>query len=169
MGVLVVGSPALECMQLPFSTPYLPMRVENEPRQAILRDRNRTCVVQWELFNELHRPVLKQMMRPMAMLARDLDPTRLILDESGGWAYGANMYLPSEALATEDGIFVEGMLVGFTDDLIPYADGQNDRDERHRQRDQQQFLTIDVPTQYRTRRDCDCTDNPHTPVDLNFC
>ena len=96
MGVLVVGSPALECMQLPFSTPYLPMRVENEVRKAILRDRNRTCVVQWELFNELHRPVLKQMMRPMAMLARDLDPTRLILDESGGWAYGANMYLPNQ-------------------------------------------------------------------------
>lgn len=94
MGVLVVGSPALECMQLPLSTPYLPKRVENEIRQAILRDRNRACIVQWELFNELHRPVLNQMMRPMAMLARELDPTRLILDESGGWAFGANMYLP---------------------------------------------------------------------------
>ena len=94
MGVLVVGSPALECMQLPFSTPYLPARVENEVRSAIIRDRNRPSIVQWELFNELHRPVLKQMMRPMAMLARDLDPTRLILDESGGWAFGANMYLP---------------------------------------------------------------------------
>ena len=96
MGVLVVGSPALECMTLPRSTPYLPKRVEHEVRQSILRDRNRACIVQWELFNELHRPVLKQLMRPMAMLARDLDPTRLILDESGGWAFGANMYLPHE-------------------------------------------------------------------------
>jgi hypothetical protein len=94
MGVLVVGSPALECMRLPLSSPYLPARVKNEVTQAILRDRNRACVVQWELFNELHRPVLKQLMRPMAMVARELDPTRLILDESGGWAYGANMYLP---------------------------------------------------------------------------
>ncbi len=94
MGVLVVGSPALECMQLPLSTPYLPSRVKNEITQAVLRDRNRACVVQWELFNELHRPVLKQLMRPMAMITRQLDPTRLILDESGGWAYGANMYLP---------------------------------------------------------------------------
>lgn len=101
MGVLVVGSPALECMRLPLSTPYLPMRVENEVRRAILRDRNRTCIVQWELFNELHRPVLKQMMRPMAMLARSLDPSRLILDESGGWAYGANMYLPDAYEATK--------------------------------------------------------------------
>ncbi|MEM8889646.1 MAG: sugar-binding domain-containing protein [Bacteroidota bacterium] len=101
MGVLVVGSPALECMRLPLSTPYLPMRVENEVKQAILRDRNRACIIQWELFNELHRPVLKQMMRPMAMLARELDPTRLILDESGGWAYGANMYLPYAYEATK--------------------------------------------------------------------
>ena len=101
MGVLVVGSPALECMQLPFSTPYLPGRVENEVRQAILRDRNRACIVQWELFNELHRPVLKQLMRPMANLARSLDPTRLILDESGGWAFGANMYLPGRYVPTK--------------------------------------------------------------------
>lgn len=96
MGVLVVGSPVLECMALPLSTPYLPRRVENEIRESVLRDRNRTCVVQWELFNELHRPILSQMMRPTAMLTRDLDPTRLILDESGGWAFGANMYLPFE-------------------------------------------------------------------------
>ena len=101
MGVLVVGSPALECMTLPLSTPYLPKRVEHEVRRSILRDRNRACIVQWELFNELHRPVLKQLMRPMAMLARSLDPTRLILDESGGWAYGANMYLPNEYEPTQ--------------------------------------------------------------------
>ncbi|MEM7380825.1 MAG: glycoside hydrolase family 2 TIM barrel-domain containing protein, partial [Bacteroidota bacterium] len=96
MGIMVVGSPALECMRLPLSTPYLPKRVENEVRQTILRDRNRACIIQWELFNELHRPILKQLMRPMAMVARTLDPTRLILDESGGWAFGANMYLPNE-------------------------------------------------------------------------
>ncbi|MBF0199426.1 MAG: hypothetical protein HQL32_17055, partial [Planctomycetes bacterium] len=96
MGVLVVGSPTLECMTLPLSTAYLPKRVESEIRESVLRDRNRACIVQWELFNELHRPVLKQMMRPMAMLARELDPSRLILDESGGWAYGASLYLPCE-------------------------------------------------------------------------
>ena len=101
MGILVVGSPALECMRLPLSTPYLSKRVENEVRETILRDRNRACVVQWELFNELHRPVLKQLIRPMAMVTRTLDPTRLILDESGGWAFGANMYLPNEYEPTQ--------------------------------------------------------------------
>jgi beta-galactosidase len=96
LGVLTVGSMAIECMDFPVETARLPMWVENEVRESILRDRNRACVVQWELFNELKRPVLKQMLHPMAMLARQLDPTRLILDESGGWAQGASMYLPYE-------------------------------------------------------------------------
>ena len=39
-----------------------------------------------ELFNELIQPVMIQMLRPMSIKARELDPTRLILDESGGWA-----------------------------------------------------------------------------------
>jgi hypothetical protein len=96
MGVMTVGSLAIECMGFPVESARLPGWVENEVRQTILRDRNRACVVQWELFNELKRPVLKQMLHPMSMLARELDPTRLILDESGGWAQGANLYLPYE-------------------------------------------------------------------------
>ncbi|MDF7823924.1 glycoside hydrolase family 2 TIM barrel-domain containing protein [Pontiellaceae bacterium B12227] len=94
MGVLTVGSLVVECMDFPYESASLPRWVENEVRESILRDRNRACVVQWELFNELKRPVLKRLMHPMSMLARQLDPTRLILDESGGWAHGASMYLP---------------------------------------------------------------------------
>jgi len=101
MGVLTVGSLAIECMDFPFESASLPGWVENEVRQSILRDRSRTCVVQWELFNELKRPVLKRMLRPMAVLARSLDPTRMILDESGGWAQGANLYLPYESEPTK--------------------------------------------------------------------
>jgi hypothetical protein len=101
MGVLTVGSLAIECMDFPVESPNLPGWVENEVRESILRDRNRACVVQWELFNELKRPVLMRLLHPMAMLARELDPTRLILDESGGWAQGANMYLPYQSVATK--------------------------------------------------------------------
>ena len=97
MGVLTVGSLVVECMDFPFESAHLPRWVENEVRESILRDRNRTCVVQWELFNELKRPVLMRLLHPMAMLARELDPTRLILDESGGWAQGANMFLPYQS------------------------------------------------------------------------
>jgi len=101
MGVMTVGSFAIECMDYPIETARLPGWVENEVRETILRDRNRACVVQWELFNELKRPVLKRLLWPMTMLARRLDPTRLILDESGGWAQGANMYLPYQSEPTK--------------------------------------------------------------------
>ena len=96
MGVMVVGSPALECMDLPVNTPDLPSRVIYELEQTILRDRNRASIVMWELYNEVRRPILKQMMAETSMMARDIDPSRLILDESGGWAFGAKVYLPNE-------------------------------------------------------------------------
>ncbi len=101
IGVMTVGSMAIECMDFPFESARLPRWAENEIRQSILRDRNRTCVVQWELFNELKRPVLIQLLHPMSMLARKLDPTRMILDESGGWAQGASMFLPYESEPTK--------------------------------------------------------------------
>ncbi|NQU54554.1 MAG: beta galactosidase jelly roll domain-containing protein [Bacteroidetes bacterium] len=94
IGVLTVGSLVTECMHRPISTPRLPFVVENEVRKTILANRNRTCIVQWELFNEINRPILAQMLNSMSLLARELDPTRMILDESGGWGEGANVYLP---------------------------------------------------------------------------
>ena len=103
MGVLTVGSLAIECMKRPIDSPSLAGWIENEVRQSIWRDRNRTCVVQWELFNEINddQPNLKRLLHPMSVLARQLDPTRLILDESGGWAQGANMYLPYQSEPTK--------------------------------------------------------------------
>ena len=101
IGVMTVGSMVIECMDFPFESARLPGWAENEIRESILRDRNRTCVVQWELFNELKRPVLIQLLHPMSMLARKLDPTRMILDESGGWAQGASMFLPYESEPTK--------------------------------------------------------------------
>ena len=95
MGVLVIGGLPIECMRRwPTVTPHLRDRIENEVRSAILRDRNRACIVQWEIFNEIMREDLERLKHSTSMLARRLDPTRLILDESGGFAGGANIYLP---------------------------------------------------------------------------
>ena len=95
MGVLVIGGLPIECMKRwPTVTPHLRDRIENEVRSAILRDRNRACIVQWEIFNEIMREDLERLKHSTSMLARHLDPTRLILDESGGFAGGANIYLP---------------------------------------------------------------------------
>ena len=46
IGVMTVGSMAIECMDFPFESARLPGWVENEIRESILRDRNRTCVMQ---------------------------------------------------------------------------------------------------------------------------
>ncbi|MCX6905498.1 MAG: hypothetical protein NTW03_18880, partial [Verrucomicrobia bacterium] len=45
MGVLTVGSLAVECMDFPVESARLPGWVENEVRESIRRDRSRTCVV----------------------------------------------------------------------------------------------------------------------------
>ena len=95
MGVLVIGGLPIECMRRwPTVTPHLRDRIENEVRSAVLRDRNRACIVQWEVFNEIMREDLERLKHSTSMLARRLDPTRLILDESGGFAGGSNIYLP---------------------------------------------------------------------------
>jgi hypothetical protein len=97
MGVMVIGSLPIECMRRwPTVTPHLRDRIENEVRSAVLRDRNRACIVQWEIFNEIMREDLERLKHSMSMLARRLDPTRLILDESGGFAGGSNIYRPYE-------------------------------------------------------------------------
>ena len=95
MGMMVIGGMPIECMRRwPTVTPHLRDRIENEVRSAVLRDRNRACIVQWEIFNEILREDLERLKHPVSMLARRLDQTRLILDESGGFAGGSNIYLP---------------------------------------------------------------------------
>lgn len=45
----------------------------------------------WEVFNEVHRQELKRLRHPMALVARSLDESRMILDESGGFYDGASV------------------------------------------------------------------------------
>jgi hypothetical protein len=95
MGLMVVGGFPIECMKnWPTVTPHLRDRIESEVRSGILRDRNRACVVQWEIFNEIYREDLGRLKHGVSLLARELDPSRLILDESGGFAGGSSIYLP---------------------------------------------------------------------------
>jgi beta-galactosidase len=94
-GLLIIASPAIECMSVwPNLVPKTPERIEHEIRQLILRDRNHACIIWWEMFNEVTREGIKELITPMSEMARSLDSTRLVLDESGGWATGAHFYLP---------------------------------------------------------------------------
>lgn len=94
-GLLIIASPAVECMSCwPALTPETPKRIEDEIHQLVLRDRNHPCIIWWEMFNEVTRKEIAALIEPMSLMARELDPTRLVLDESGGWADGAHFYLP---------------------------------------------------------------------------
>ena len=94
-GLLIIASPAVECMSCwPALTKETPVRIENEIRQLVIRDRNHACIIWWEMFNEVTREEIERLIPIMSEITRTLDPTRLILDESGGWADGAHFYLP---------------------------------------------------------------------------
>lgn len=94
-GLLIIASPPVECMSCwPSITPEMPARIEHEIRELVLRDRNHPSIIWWEMFNEVTRKELAELIPGMSLVARELDPTRLVLDESGGWASGAHFYPP---------------------------------------------------------------------------
>ena len=96
-GLLIIGSPAVECMSVwPTINEKTPNRIKNEIIGLIERDRNHPCIIWWELFNEVTRDEMIKLIPKMVEIAIKCDPTRLILDESGGWASGAHFYSPWE-------------------------------------------------------------------------
>ena len=95
MGIMMIGAPPIECMNYwPQLAPETEQRIATEVREMVLRDRNHPSLVYWELFNEVVRPGLGRLKHTMSLLARELDPTRIVMDESGGWADGAHVYPP---------------------------------------------------------------------------
>ena len=70
MGVMVVGGFPIECMKRwPTVTSHIRERIENEVRSGMMRDRNRACIVQWEIFNEIYREDLGRFKHAVSLLA----------------------------------------------------------------------------------------------------
>ncbi len=87
IGLMVYEEPPIGWIQ---NSPYLRERCLREVREMILRDRNHPSVVIWGMLNESGNAgyVVKggaQLVKDeLCQLARSLDPTRVVIDDSGG-------------------------------------------------------------------------------------
>jgi beta-galactosidase/beta-glucuronidase len=94
-GVLFVGTLPVECMDFwPALTPYTQDRILTEVTESVRRDRNHPSIVMWEMFNEILRADIGRLRRVCSLRARDLDPTRVVMDESGSFAGATSLYPP---------------------------------------------------------------------------
>ena len=95
MGLMIIAAPPIECMGYwPQLVPETDQRIATEIRELVLRDRNHPSVIYWTLFNEILRPGIKRLEPSMSILARNLDGSRIVIDQSGGWSGGSSAYLP---------------------------------------------------------------------------
>jgi beta-galactosidase len=87
LGLLVYAEPPIGWIQ---NSEHMRERCEGEVREMILRDRNHACIVIWGMLNEsgnchyVVRGGAQLIKDDLCRLARSLDPTRLIIDDSGG-------------------------------------------------------------------------------------
>ena len=97
MGMLLVGSPAIACMGYwPAETPRMEEVWTRALTEMIRRDRNHASIIMWENTNEIVRKSMIVRRHRVTLAARSVDPTRVILDESGGSraAWGSFVYPP---------------------------------------------------------------------------
>ena len=87
LGMLLYAEPPIGWIR---ASEHLQRRCENEVREMILRDRNHPSVVIWGMLNEsgnagyVTKGGAQLIKEDLCRLARALDPTRLIIDDSGG-------------------------------------------------------------------------------------
>lgn len=101
MGMLLTGAPAIECMGYwPEETPRMEEHWTRAFTEMIRRDRNHPSIILWETANEILRKSMMVRRHRVTLAGRALDPSRCILDESGGARapWGAFIYPPQSAV-----------------------------------------------------------------------
>lgn len=87
MGILVLAEPPIGWIE---NTPETLDRCTREVRELVLRDRNRPAVIMWGLLNEAthYRTFTAEQLHvfkdALSVTCRSLDPTRIVIDNSGG-------------------------------------------------------------------------------------
>mgnify|MGYP006290136273 FL=1 len=85
LGMLFYEEPPIGWLK---ASPQLRTRCEREVREMVLRDRNHPSVVVWGMLNETgnagQAAGAQEIKDELCALARALDPSRLIIDDSGG-------------------------------------------------------------------------------------
>lgn len=79
LGLLLQEEPPLSVME---DSPWMRERSLREVREMVKRDRNRPSIVIWNMINEADQPM--KYVRDQCVLARELDPSRLITESAGG-------------------------------------------------------------------------------------
>jgi beta-galactosidase len=98
LGLLVYAEPPIGWIA---NSPALRERCLREVRELVLRDRHHPSVVIWGMLNEtgnygwLHTGGAQDILDELCQLARELDPTRLIIDQSGYLDTFSHCYGPS--------------------------------------------------------------------------
>ncbi len=110
IGMLLMDEPPIEWIT---DSVHTERRCRQEVRDLVRRDRNHPSVVFWTILNEgsvlpdftrrgpgqptaqeWFGATVQRIRAELCREARTLDPSRIIIDDSGGWYTGANAYLP---------------------------------------------------------------------------
>ncbi len=137
LGIMLYEEPPMGWIE---DSEFLEARCKSEVRELIERDRNHPSVVMWGIFNERgswdSEAIRERKLKPkLCELARQLDPTRVIVDDSGGiypaWLIrGTNIYPPgsynpilyndvhSYLTPTNEQVYDHFLKLGKPDDLV---------------------------------------------------
>lgn len=92
LGILCMSEPPLSKMKDSLQAEALGLR---ETIEMVRRDRNRPSIILWLMANE--QPEAMNVVHEMCVAARQVDPTRLIMESAGG---PSHYYLPGTAIGT---------------------------------------------------------------------
>lgn len=105
MGILCLAEPQTGWIN---NSEHTIRRCEGSVDQLVKRDKNRTCIIMWCMFNEIGHAAyvrfggdLKKLISSCHNIIHSMDASRIIMDNSGVSYGGAHFYMPYEDVSRE--------------------------------------------------------------------